>query len=366
MAKQDFLVSIDLNKNELLQAVIQNLATAPANPVKAQIYFNTTDNRPYYYDGTAWVDFYGGIEKIIAGNALTLDAGSPLGTEAEVTIHVSVDDSTIEIASDAIRIKDLGVVTSKIAANNVTLPKLAQIGTMKLLGNVTGSTANVVEVTVLTTLSGSEDNTSIPTSKAVNDRIAALITALGAMVGDHDASGGSFPTTGTGSGGAIVKGNYWYITVAGTLGTHEVNIGDVLYAKVNAPGSTSTNWFVVESNRQQATESEKGVAEIATQAEVTTGTDDLRFITPLKLITHLTNIAAARKKTFTCTGNGTLTSWDLNHNLNSREVIVEVTQEASPYARIITEVKKTDLSNVQVNFNVAPANGTNYKVTVIG
>jgi hypothetical protein len=41
-----------------------------------------------------------------------------------------------------------------------------------------------------------------------------------------------------------------------------------------------------------ATESVAGIAEVATEAEVTTGTDDSRFVTPLKLATRLTGIAA--------------------------------------------------------------------------
>ena len=54
MAK--FLNNIDLNKNELQNAKLQNLAIAPSNPVAGQAYFNTTDSKAYIYDGTRWVD----------------------------------------------------------------------------------------------------------------------------------------------------------------------------------------------------------------------------------------------------------------------------------------------------------------------
>ena len=54
MAKS-FLVPIDLNQLELQNATIQNLAAAPASPVKGQIYFNTTTNKAMVYDGTNWV-----------------------------------------------------------------------------------------------------------------------------------------------------------------------------------------------------------------------------------------------------------------------------------------------------------------------
>lgn len=54
---RSFLTPINLNKLELQNAAIQNLGTAPASPVKGQLYYNSTggDDTLYWWNGTTWV-----------------------------------------------------------------------------------------------------------------------------------------------------------------------------------------------------------------------------------------------------------------------------------------------------------------------
>lgn len=47
---------IDFNQNQALELTLQNAISAPASPAKGQTYFNTTINKAYIWDGTAWLD----------------------------------------------------------------------------------------------------------------------------------------------------------------------------------------------------------------------------------------------------------------------------------------------------------------------
>lgn len=451
MAKK-FLVDLDLGKNQLLNVRLQNLATAPASPVTGQIYYNTGDNVIYYWDGTEWKDVTGDVQSVGAGDGLGFDTGS---TGKNPILKVNVDGASLEISGDIVRIKDLGVTTAKIndaavttakiadsnvttakindgavttakiadsnvttakiadanvttakiadsnvttiklADNNVTFAKIQDLATMTVIGRVTAGSGDPESVTIVTDLANASAS-SLATSSSIKSYIDSAIAALGNLEGSFDASTqtnfptGSNPTAGT------KKGDYWYVTAAGTVQGITLNIGDVIIAnKDSASATLSTDWIFLESNRDQATttilgvvrlattaeaqaltntvaaltpatlatvtatESRTGIAELATQAETDAGTDDARIVTPLKLKTLLDNRVGGYAASV---GNGSNTSFALSHSLNTKDVVIEV-YENSTGETVIADSTRDTVNQVTVSFATAPT-ANQYRVVI--
>jgi len=64
-------------------------------------------------------------------------------------------------------------------------------------------------------------------------------------------------------------------------------------------------------------------------------------------------------------GNGSLTSIPVTHNLNTRDCVVTIRENVSPYAMVITDMEFTDLNTITFKFAVAPTTNQ-YTATIIG
>ena len=300
------LTDLDLNKNEIQNAVVQNLATAPANPVAGQEYFNTTDKKKYIYDGTQWVD-----ETSQGGGAYTFQ--SPLNENGGV---VTVDDAStsgkgvVEFATDA-------EVTAGTSETLVVNPK--QLAT-KLTKNAPITAGTKCKITYdengLVTGGDNLSASDIPDISATYIPVSSKGQANGvaSLDGDGKVPSSQLPSyvddvidTYIVSGATPLSSGWLSKTDGGSALTPETGIIYVVLTVGEYQNKTyrwsGTTYVEISSAPGQATESVAGIAEIATQAECSTGTDDTKIVTPLKMATYTSGMA--KKETFT---NGTLTA----------------------------------------------------------
>lgn len=141
---------------------------------------------------------------------------------------------------------------------------------------------------------------------------------------------------------------------------------DTTFRQTEIDGTIGTDAVVFETFgivTPPASETVAGIAEIATQAEVDAGTDDSRFVTPLKLATYS---GLVRKATGTVTGDGATTSFAVTHNFNTRDVVVNVYDSNGNYDNVLIDIYRPTVNGISIEFASAPAVGEDYSVVVLG
>ena len=427
-----FLVSVDLNKNELQNARVQNLGAAPSSPVTGQIYYDTSNNTMYYYNGLTspdgpWMPMSGSTEviqdvigsTIVGGTGITATYGDPAGTETISITNTGVTagsyGSTTQIPTFTVnaqgQLTAAGTVnvatTLSIAGDtgtdtvNLLSDTLTFVGTDPIDTTITNNTVTISAKDASTTIKGvaSFDSTDFSvTAGNVTLNKDPVITLTGDVAGsgtmtnlgsvtitttvqpDSVALGtdttGSYVSTIAGTANQITVTGSGSETAAVTLSLpNDVTINNNLTVggDLNVTGkvnSINTNIINIQDNKINLNSAFTGspVADAGVLVERGTSSDVEILWNETNdnwtLTNDGTNYHAITRK-YVQTLSTSATSYVVTHNLGTQDVMVQVSETASPYAKIETDVELTSSSTITLRFATAPSAGA-YKVVVIG
>lgn len=283
-----FLSNLEINKNQLIKAVLQNSATQPADPVAGQVYFDTSDNHIKVYSGTAW--------------------------EA---LPVSGEDIVRLLNSSSTKIK-----TSQIDGFNEALGEISMSGAdiVTAINGIDGDIADFISADKLKYLDGEENKTVQAALKSALDKASELETK--------------------------------YSQVMEQLSQKEAS-----GAAQNAQA---------EAIRQAKEYADQKVADLVDSAPA--HLDTLKEIAT-KLGSHkalLEALEGAPKKFSKKIGDGTAREHVVQHDLNTRDVSVLLTQATAPYSVVLADIDVTDENNITVKTAQPITAEEQLNVTVVG
>jgi hypothetical protein len=395
-----FVTDINLNKNELQNARIQGLASAPTGAVNGQIYYDTSNNTMYYYNGLASPD-----GPWVAMNASTEVVQDIIGAAVEGGVGLTrtyVDSTgitTIDLDNTAVTAGSYGSSTAiptftVDAQGRLTAAGTATVATALSIAGDTGTdTVNLLTDTL--TVSGGEGIDVAVTNNTItiagedattsNKGIASFADAdFTVTSGAVTIKNVNLATQTTGNYVATIAGTTNEIEVTGsgsensavTIGlpndvtiTNNLNVGGNLNVTgtINSVNTTQVN--IVDNKINLNTDftgdptADAGIrVERGNAADVEilwNETNDNWTLT-----NNGTNYHAITRKFTSTVGNGTLTQIPVTHNLGSREVVVNVYDSAT-YDTVECDVVRTSTTVVTLGFTVAPASGA-YTVVIVG
>jgi hypothetical protein len=174
--------------------------------------------------------------------ALTGDVTAPAGSNAttiknDVALGGNPTTTTQSANNNSTRVATTAYVDTADALK-------APLASPGLTGNPTAPTQ-----------SSSDNSTRIASTAFVATAIANGVAGLLDYRGSYDASTNLFPATnGSGIAGAILKGDFYICSIAGTLGGTAVSPGDLIIALTDTPAQTASNWDIIEHDLGYAPE----------------------------------------------------------------------------------------------------------------
>jgi hypothetical protein len=319
-----FLVSIDLNKNELLNARIQNLGAAPSNPVSGQVYYNTGDNILYFWNGTEWISTSGSLEVITDAIGSYVDGGVGLTKVFNDTTNVTtinLDDTTVSAGNYG---SDTKVPTFTVDAQG----RLTNAGEVDLIIPLDTQTTGDYVATII----GTANEVTVSPNSGHN---AAVTIGL--------------PDNVEITGNLQVGGNLNVIGTVNSVNTTQINIEDNK-VKLNSgfTGTPTTDAGIVVERGSEL------------DAEILWNETSDKWT----LTNNGTNYHAIARK-YAETLGSSATSYTVTHNLGTTDVTVQIFEAATPFAQVEADVQRSTANAVVINFASAPSAGE-YRVVVVG
>lgn len=423
-----FLNNINLVQNELQNARIQNLSSDPGTPVEGQIYHNSTDHKLYYYNGTAWVPCVdtwvsnisvtapitttGGATPTIAITAASGGGAGSFAAADYTTLHAATDANTASaiVKRDASGNFTAGTITAT-TVTGLSAPSGSSDAVNKAYadGLVNGlswkQAVRVASAAALAANTYSNGSSGVGATLTGNSNGALTVDGVAVATSDRvlvknevtASHNGIYIVTVAGSGGAA-----YILTRSTDSDTSAKLINEAVFASegtanadtswvqtTDSPitiGSTSVVYaqfgsgtsYTGTSNRIDVTgtvidisATYVGQTSITTLGTITTGTWSATTIALNKGGTGATTAAGARANLVAAgiysvaVGDGSSTSIDITHSLNSRDVVTTLYQNSSTYDVVLCDVRNKDANTVTLLFAVAPTTNQ-YKVVVLG